>query len=272
MELVPDSQSSDLTGPETRGVSLDELKSMSEKYQGLSQLINSEPPTTKPSPIVLLTGTGASRPLGMPTMLEFKNNFSDNLLEKERILWDNIAALSAESYKTTSDALDIEQVLTYIEYCELCSRESASLWKTLYAMQYDKPTIEQVHDFRHDVWSLRNGVLDKICATYRNPKPLKVVECYDPLFRVLKSVSGQVATNVFTTNYDLTFEVLAKTKPDDFELVDGFVTLHSGEGVFKKQYVPTYKFGHAIVLRKLHGSTSWKGKLPNLEFVKAPPW
>lgn len=271
MQSLPDSESTYLTGPETKGVSLDELKSMSEEYQGLSQLINSDPPTTKPSPVVLLTGAGASRPLGMPTMVEFKNNFSDNLLEKERILWDNIATLSAESYKTTSDALDIEQVLTYIDNCEVSYDASTCLWERIYEAQHGTPTIEQIHDFRQELWSLRNGVLDKICATYRNPKPLKVVECYDPLFRVLKSVSGQVATNVFTTNYDLTFEVLAKTKPDDFELVDGFETLPSGEEVFKKQHVPTLNGGHAIVLWKLHGSTSWKGKLPNWDFVKAAP-
>ena len=271
MELSPDSQSFDLAGPETRGVPFDELRSMSKQYPGLTPLIDSPLSTTKPSPVLLLTGAGASRPLGMPTMLEFKSNFANNLCNKEAFLWNGIVDLTAKFFGIDAKATDIEQVLTYIDHCEICYEESTFLWEKMYGMKYGTPTIEQVHEFRQDLWSLRSAVLDEICATYKDPERLKVVDCYDPLFRMLNSVSGQVATNVFTTNYDLTFEVLAKVKPDDFELVDGFVTLPSGEEVFKKQYVPAYNAEHSIILWKLHGSTSWKGQIPNLELRKECP-
>ena len=268
---MPDSPSFDLTGPETRGVPFDELSNLSEKYPGLRQLLDSPIHTTKPSPVILFTGAGASKPLGMPTMLEFNDNYSKKLCGKVATLWNNVVNSSAEFFNTKADSIDLEQVLTYIDDCELSYCNSASMWEKMYGVYLGTPTIEQIHDFRQDLWSLRNDMLDQICATYGAPDPSSVVECYGPLFWMLKSVSGQVSTNVFTTNYDLSLEVLSKTKPDDFILVDGFVILSSGEEVYKKQYVPTFNGGHVIVLWKLHGSTSWRGKAPYLELVKAPP-
>ena len=268
---MPDSPSFDLTGPETRGIPFDEILNMSEEYPRLSQLLNSAMPTTKSSPVVLFTGAGASKPLGMPTMLEFKVNYSNKLCGTLATLWNNVVNSSAKFFNTKADLIDIEQVLTYIDNCEISYCDSASMWEMMYGVHLGSPTIEQIHDFRQELWSLRNDVLDQICATYGAPDPSRAVECYETLFWMLKRVSGQVSTNVFTTNYDLSLEVLAKTKPDDFDLVDGFVTFPSGEEVYKKQYVPTFKRGHAIVLWKLHGSTSWRGKSPYLELVKAPP-
>ncbi len=268
--MLNDSPSFGLTNPETRGIPFDELSNMSEEFPGLSRLLDSTMPTANSSPIVLFTGAGASRPLGMPTMLEFKDDCSKDLSGKTATLWNNVVDSSAVFFDTQPDSIDIEQVLTYIDDCEKSYCSAAYVWEQMYGIYHGSPTIEQIHEFRQELWSLRNDVLDRICVAYGAPEPQRVVECYDPLFRMLNGASGQVSTNVFTTNYDLALELLAKTRPDDYELVDGFVSIPSGEEVYRKQYVPTFKGRHAIVLWKLHGSTSWRGAPPYLELIKAP--
>ena len=268
---LPDSESTGLTGTETRGVSLDELKSMSKEYAGLEQLLDSRAPVTKPSPVVLFTGAGASKPLGMPTMLEFKTSFADGLSANKKNLWHEIVDSSAKYFKINSDQINIEDVLTYVDECEHSYSESSLLWGQVRGDSSGTPTIEQIHEFRQVLWSIRSNVLDKLCATYVSPEPSKAIECYAPLFSMLHRSSGQVSTNVFTTNYDLTFEVLAESRPDDFELVDGFINIESGEDVFSNTYVPQYRSEHSIVLWKLHGSTSWVGRLPDPRFSKVPP-
>lgn len=268
---LPDSESTGLTGPKTRGISLDELKSMSEDCPGLKRLLDSKNPATEPSPVVLFTGAGASKPLGMPTMLEFKTTFANGLSANKKNLWHKIVASSAKYFKTTSDEIDIEDVLTYVDECEHSYSESSLLWGQFHGDSSGTPTIEQIDEFRELVWSIKSDVLDKLCATYVSPEPSKTIECYAPLFNMLYRSSGQVVTNVFTTNYDLTFEVLAENRPDDFELADGFTTDRSGKEVFRSNYTLQYRSKHSIVLRKLHGSTSWVGRLPDSRFVKAPP-
>ena len=267
---MPDSESAGLTFTGTRGVSLDELKSMSEEYTGLKQLLHSVAPATKPSPVVLFTGAGASKPLGMPTMLEFMTSFADGLSANKKKLWREIVESSATYFKITSDQINIEDVLTYVDECEKSYSESSVLWGQVRGDSSGTPTIEQIHEFRQVLWSIRSSVLDKLCATYVSPEPSKAIECYAPLFSMLHRSSGQENTNVFTTNYDLTFEVLAESRPDDFELVDGFTT-QSGEDVFSNTYVPQHRSAHSIVLWKLHGSTSWVGRLPDPRFSKVPP-
>ena len=274
MEYPPDPQSIHATGPETKGFPESELRTMSEAFPQLDVLLGTIPPTMQPSPVVLFTGAGASKPLGMPTMLEFRKQFSDTLPQNdEAVLWQHVVAQSAEFYGTSPESIDIEQVLTCIEGCELSPKKSAALWESIYGMQHGVPTIEQIHEFRQGLWSIRNDVLDKICATYTDPEPKDVMRCYVPLFKMLEDTTGQTTTNVFTTNYDLTFEVLGDTKPDifEFEVVDGFRSQSPGVEVFARNFVPKYNARHAIVLRKLHGSTSWKGQLPNPNFLKASP-
>ena len=248
------------------GVSLEELRGMSKTFVGLDQLLDAVPSTMKPSPVVVFTGAGASKPLDMPTMLDFKNNFAGVLTKDKRELWQRILQSSAKHFKNNTDDIDIEYVLTYIECCENSYSMSSLLWEQIYGQQFGTPTIEEIHQFRQALWSIRNNILDEICAVYVSPEPSKAIACFAPLFEMLNRTSGQRYTNVFTTNYDLTFEVLAEAKPKDFELVDGFIN-----DVFCNTYVPQYNSEHSIVLWKLHGSTSWVGNLPNPSFSKVSP-
>lgn len=208
----------------------------------------------KPSPVALFIGAGASVPLCMPTMVAFRQQFACKLTTvEEKMLWKAVVQSSAAFYNVDVCDVNIEQVLTCIEDCELSFRSTYKLWKKTCGSSAGKPTTEQIHDFRQCLWDLRNKVLDEIRTTYGKPDPHKVVDTYDGLFDILKEVSNQRSTHVFTTNYDLAFEVLADKLPHKYELVDGF----SGSS-YKGDYVPKGGSEHSLILQKLHGSTSWE--------------
>ena len=211
----------------------------------------------EPSPVVLFIGAGASVPLCMPTMVAFRQQFACKLTTiEEKMLWKAVVQSSAAFYNVEVCDVNIEQVLTCIEDCELSFRSTYKLWRKTCGSSAGKPTTEQIHDFRQRLWDIRNEVLDEIRATYGKPEPHKVVDTYDGLFDILKEVSNQRSTHVFTTNYDLAFEVLADKLPHKYELVDGF----SGSS-YKGDYVPNGGSEHSLILYKLHGSTSWVKKV-----------
>ena len=191
------------------------------------------------SPVALFIGAGASVPLGMPTMVEFRQEFPAELDEQEKVLWNAVVESAAKSNKVSPDKVNIEHMLTHIEN-RLCP---------------GKPATEQTPSFTQELYNnLRIKILDKINHTYGVPDSSKVVACYDPLFDLLKEVSGQCCTNVFTTNYDLAFEVLVEQLPCKYELADGFNTSSS---LSVGDYVPKRSAERSITLYKLHGSTSW---------------
>ena len=226
----------------------------------------------KPSPVVLLTGAGASAPLDMPTMKEFRESFSKQLACKLKAQWNSVVQLTAKYYDGEVDDIDIEQVLTYVESCLFSYVQLAGLWrKTLRGDDRVLPTIEELEKFRQSLWILRMSILDGICKTYAEPDPSKTVECYEPLFKMLTETAGQSTTNVFTTNYDLTFETLARERPNGYELSDGFRKVTSGKEVWKGDYLPKCQSEHSIVLWKLHGSTSWKVNEEKEELRKDSP-
>lgn len=219
----------------------------------------------EPSPVVLFIGAGASKPLGMPTMVEFRQQFACRLGGEEKMLWKAVVQSSAAFYKVKPCDVNIEHVLTCIEDCELSFRSTCKLWQNIYGLSVGKPTIEQIHDFRQRLWGIRNKVIDEIRTRYGKPEPRKVVDAYDRLFDIMREVSNQRSTHVFTTNYDLAFEVLADKLSHKYELVDGF----SGSS-YVRYYVPKGGSEHSLILHKLHGSTSWEW-VGNLQIRKVDP-
>ena len=226
----------------------------------------------KPSPVVLLTGAGASVPLAMPTMNDFLKSFPSRVTGNLEVQWENVVELTATYYEGELDDIDIEQVLTYIEFCLFSYSKLLTLWRnTLERDEGFRPTVQELEEFRQLLCTLRTSILDEICTTYAAPDPTKTVACYVPLFKMLVETTGQSTTNVFTTNYDLTFETLASERPSDYEVSDGFRKVRSGEEVWKNDYVPKCQAEHSIILWKLHGSTSWKGNWAKEELRKAAP-
>ena len=217
-------------------------------------------PRFQASPVVLFIGAGASRPLGMPTMAEFPRDFADILSGSERHLWNTIVDFSADFNGVPLDSVNIEHVLTCIHKCQRSEQTVAQLDKKICESPEAELIYAKFQSLEQALNRMTTKVLDGICAKYGEPeKPSRVVECYSPLFDIL--AQHQISTNIFTTNYDLTFEVLAHEKRNDFELVDGFPTC--GSRNINYNFVPNYPKGrHALVLWKMHGSTSWKGNLP----------
>ena len=224
---------------------------------GLSRL-------TGPSPVVLFAGAGASAALGVPTMIRMKQAFGEGLNDQQRTLWNAVVYASALRNRVVPDKVNIEHVLTYIEDCETSSYLCSRLWQRIYGLTRGEPTIEELHEFRSQLWDLRNQVLDFIQSSCSEMDPNRVVECYNPLFDLLKDIGGQSRTNVFTTNYDLAFELLVDQLPSKYELADGF---ESPAGAYQRTYVPDAQAEHSIILFKLHGSVSWREMPPESDVL-----
>ena len=221
-------------------------------------------------PVVLFTGAGASVPLGMPAMREFRKQLSDQLTGSLKLLWDNVVELAAGYYEVDLDDVDIEQVLTYIEDSLFTYSDLVMIWAKAEERE-DSPTIRELERFRDLLLQLRTYIFDEVCATYRAPGPAEVLRFYDPLFRMLTATTGQSKTDVFTTNYDLTFEVLREGSPEKYEVFDGFQVDDSGQETWKGKYVASSKAEYVISLWKLHGSTSWLEDEAKRPVTKAPP-
>ena len=226
---------------------------------------------TEPSPVVLLTGAGASCPLGMPTMREFRENFGANLSGEEQGIWRAVIDASGSYNRVASDDVDIEQALTCIEDCEMSFRAAERLWKLIWELTKGSPTVDEIHLFRQNLWSLRISVLNMICQKYGEAPGDDIVALYDPLFKLIRELSGQGRTEVFTTNYDLSLEVFVRQRPADYELADGFQTQTDGTETWVGSYVPPCDAPHSLVLYKLHGSTSWVGNPPSGAISKREP-
>ena len=225
----------------------------------------------EPSPVVLLTGAGASCPLGMPTMREFRENFGASLSGEEQGIWRAVIDASASYNGVASDDVDIEQALTCIEDCEMSFKVAERLWKLIWELTNGSPTVDEIHLFRQKLWSLRVSVLNMICQEYGEAPGDEIVALYDPLFKLIRELSGQGRTEVFTTNYDLSLEVLVRQRPADYELVDGFHTWPDGTETWVRSYVPPCDAPHSLLLYKLHGSTSWVGNPPSGAIMKREP-
>ena len=179
--------------------------------------------------------------------------------DQQRTLWNVVVYASALMNRVVHDNVNVEHVLTYIEDCETSTYLCSSLWQRIHGLTSGQPTIEEIHEFRCELWDLRNQILDFVHKSCSEVDPNRVVECYDPLFVILKEVGGQSRTNVFTTNYDLAFELLVDQLPSKYELADGFP---SPVGAYQRNYIPKDKAEHSIILFKLHGSVSWKEMQP----------
>ena len=210
---------------------------------------------TEPSPIALLIGAGASRAFGMPTMVEFREQFETQLKPHEKRLWRVLIDVAARSRHISRKKVNIEHVVTRIEACEISFHKAVTIWRNLYSRKYVDPSFEEVRNLRQNLWMLRRRILRDVVAIYQAADADKVIACYAPIFSMLNKVSKQRLTNVFTVNYDLAFEVLANARPLEYETVDGF---NAPSIIYQSYYVPQCKAEHSLILFKLHGSINWR--------------
>ena len=210
---------------------------------------------SEPSPIVVLTGAGASKAIGLPTMVEFRKQFSAQLEPTHLPLWNAIIEATAKSNHIGKNFVNIEHILSHLEECEYSYAKVGRLWKRMNGLQHGSPNVDQIHRFRHTFWVLRDRIHRAILSEYGSVCRSKVRNYYTPLFSLFQDLFKQRSTNVFTTNYDLTFETLAEDFPNEFEVADGF---NKSSNTYEGEYVPECRAEHSLVLFKLHGSTSWR--------------
>ena len=108
-------------------------------------------------PVTLFTGAGASVPLGMPTMNDFRKELSNGLSGNLKLLWNNIIVLTGTYYEVEQDRVDIEQVLTYIEASLFSYSKLMMLWRSRFTLDTgDRVSIQELENFRQQFVEVKN--------------------------------------------------------------------------------------------------------------------
>lgn len=240
------------------------------------------PDSVTTSPFVILTGAGASVPLGLPTTREFLprcreqvipgvlNTHPASLPDAER------SAFAYHRFQEIADA-DIEEVLQHLELdrsaaarfaqdFDILRWAQASLRRVIVEKNLesviDSDTLvrgwadgmQQLADFQR---ALIDAVYTEVIACYGNVDPERATRLYDGLLGMISKhgvLGGQVQTvPFFTLNYDLAVESSAEGL--GIRLIDGFTT-NPRERRWSTTPYAQYKENDqfAVVLVKLHGS------------------
>src|SRR5438876_9330671 len=196
---------------------------------------------TEPKPRVLvLTGAGASKPLGLPTMEGLLPDvFAAQLQGEERDVFDMAANWAAGQNPTV---LDFELIFTLVDLVAHLEESDPA------ALAFAAPrTSAGGFLFTQGAGSYSTGNLpaDRAAAArllerlkrvvheqLAPPDAALAVQLYHGLFEILAGLfDPQGVIELFTTNYDRAVEISHETAADvDFELVKGFAQVGRGRG------------------------------------------
>ena len=211
------------------------------------------------SEIVLLTGAGASAPLGLRLMTSFMDLLENKVGKKSAQLM-SFLRLMYES-KTLPDKtsrrdleLVIEKLDDYQKFISLVKNDDY-LWGRFSQIQQYKECKDLVNSLdlltRNLIFEHYSKIDDKV-----------VDELYTDFLTLLVHSNGNRFLPVFTTNYDQAIERFVSANSEKWSLIDGFEN-RTGQGHFLS--LQSYnKYTHNtsnnktdIVLFKLHGSIFW---------------
>jgi hypothetical protein len=217
------------------------------------------PPALSHTPIVFLTGAGASVPLGLPATKGFLSTFRDQVTNT----WSQDSPsgyLGFVQDRLSHPDGDIEAVLG--------SLEQESNWCDILAA--DLPFVQEVLGgdrsrllgFKTKIDKLREAIYDEVVRIYGNVDPIKAESLYKGLvgsymlyFRPL--CGGRPTLPFFTLNYDTAVEEAASLL--GIRCVDGIRQMAGTS--FRRwtadayaDYEPSPEEEVCIVLVKLHGS------------------
>lgn len=232
--------------------------------------------------LLLLTGAGASKPLGMPLMREFYKlvrSKSDKV--QKQLLHDIFLVNIKETRETTPD---LEALLSLLEryrgfYDILFGDDKFGYpvddeWKKWAPLEAKGLLISEgagtrrTRDYLAEAY-YRKENLGRLDTLLRNlmfeayGKDLdghKLDELYSPLFKVIGRHFSQDFIPVFTTNYDMAIETYARQ--GNIQLETGFESTHTGNLWKVSRFYQFQPIGDKqnIVLFKLHGSLTWHRK------------
>lgn len=207
--------------------------------------------------LVVITGAGASVPLGMPAMTGFYE-----LLDPANRSW---ALRILKSFKEAGN--DLEFLLGRIAFYEQLRNEVARD-----AVLKERITEGNLGELVQQVVPLREKIFDTIIRFYGRLSPQaaqKAVELYKDLYLQLLEAAGNspLVLPIFTTNYDLTFEAI-RDSLSDRKLCNGLeprgeYSVWAPE-VYKKQ------FDYSFAVFRLHGCSHWFQDKSSGEIVFQP--
>lgn len=200
--------------------------------------------------IVLFTGAGAVKPLGLPLTTDFYDDIVSRRPELEDV-FKNLA-------DSTSDYKDIEYIVETLENLV----NASSVTKYIIDKRIsDKNVKSQIHDlisnFNDYLLEIKLLILKKL----RMFSVKDAAQYYSLLVKEVIDLYGECSIVWFTTNYDLTFEK-ALTYNNTFKDLDiasvdfgfhldewtGRQIFYQGDQGWKE---------NVLVYRKLHGSLDW---------------
>jgi hypothetical protein len=228
---------------------------------------------TDPKPrVVVLTGAGASKPLGLPTMEALLPSAFESLLQpvEEHQVFDMAANWAAVQNPAV---LDFELVFTLVDTIARL-RESDPVAMAFAAARGSAGGFQfkatpgsyiaggNLPAYQKAAASLCERLKRVVHEQLAEPDEALAVKLYHDLFRVLGGVIDHPGViDLFTTNYDRAVEVSHETAAEvDFELVKGF-------GLVGRARAPRWDpslYDNApgkrltVKLYKLHGSLDWR--------------
>ncbi len=221
----------------------------------------------KPSPTVILTGAGASAPLGMQQMSSFMDIVHKTIEPEDYAFLERIY----RSARTLDGqpGRDLEVVLERIKQ-----------YKDILSVTHSDANLNELSDqgkvarFEEQVSSVDTTIRHLIFSHYGGTiKPRASYELYEALFNKIRSANNPYLP-VFTTNYDLAIEEYVE-QAKETEVHDGLIQegnrriWNPHESFNPREDMSTLK----ILLFKLHGSVSWyrrDGQIQGFHDVATP--
>ena len=214
-----------------------------------------EPAPVRRSNFLVFLGAGASKPLGIPTMVDLVNEFRDHVEKSrsndgEKRILGTIIDVCQEVGQ-----LDIEAILKALNDLTISASNLTNRIIAKYCNSDWPPPgyDEKISKKADNLFKELKNFLKFRCSSLNRPK---VTEIYDGLFNLLFGFDNLI--DVFTTNYDMAIETYARQRRI-IDVEDGFQTTRYKDTSWypARLDVAPGSAQKIIRLHKLHGSISW---------------
>jgi len=208
------------------------------------------------APVVVLTGAGASVPLGKATTEGFVERVAGLPLDQELLgIFRQVAAACAPSEGVQT--VDIEVVLDHLARCIESGdalRRDPNFRAVLFGRNPPQMDIERLLKQYRD---LREALLDEVVRHYGEVDGAAAARLYKPILVDVPQGLKAAALPVFTLNYDLAVEGAVDRLP--VRLVDGLDRRRAVNRTWSAAQFHKVRASRSttVALFKLHGSVSW---------------
>jgi len=200
------------------------------------------------APVVILTGAGASVPLGKPTTAQFVESIDGDQRREHGRVWSELVRSCSDMWHT--DLVDVEMILQHVgDMLDLADRVRRDY--NLVAIADNAKSI--CDRYR----TIESQLCEAVVERYSDVPPARATALYKPLFKGLRAHPRTRTLPIFTLNYDLAVETAATRL--SVPLVDGVRRGAPARSRWSAaefhRYAPRDEL--TVVLFKLHGSTTW---------------